>query len=134
MSANHATSGTPERNHRNREKTCLALLCQISSTAQKRQELEMLLADYHWQSPDHHAIFDALAAWRAAPEAIRAGLPARLTRLGFPDIEIEEYFAPIELPVEAALAWLRKEIAAGSEKGQTAERAAPAQKRVTGRK
>ena len=138
MSANHATSGTPERNHRDREKTCLALLCQISGAAQQRRELELLLADYRWQSPDHRTIFDALAGWRATPEAIRAGLPARLTRLGFPDIEIEEYFAPIEPPVEAALeaalAWLRKEVAASAEKGQSAERAAPAQNRATGRK
>jgi hypothetical protein len=92
-----------------RERMYLALLCQGLLSDGPRAELEDLLAHHSWESADHRAVFEALAGWYAVPGAIRAGLPARLTRLGFPDTDIEAYFAPAEVSVETALGWLRAE-------------------------
>jgi hypothetical protein len=91
------------------ERIFLALLCQGSLNEFLRAELEALLSRHSWRSQDHRAVFQALAGWRVEPEAIRAGLPARLTRLGFPDTDIDEYFAPLEVSIESALGWLRAE-------------------------
>ena len=95
-----------------RERIYLALLCQSRLAEPLRAEFESLLGRYSWKSEDHRAVFEALAGWRCEPEAIRAGLAARLTRLGFPDIEIAEYFEPAGLSLETALGWLRQELTA----------------------
>ena len=94
-----------------RERAYLALLCQGSLNGALRLELERFLSSHCWKSHDHRAVFEAVAGWRAEPDAIRAGLPARLTRLGFPDTDIEEYFAPAGVSVETAFEWLREELA-----------------------
>lgn len=110
MTADRATSEKPERVKR--EEIYLALLCQFPLAEPRRDELAYLLSRYSWQSQDHRAVYEALAGCRATPEAIRANLAAQLTRLGFPDTEIEEYFAPVEVSPESALAWLRDELPA----------------------
>jgi hypothetical protein len=92
-----------------RERAYLALFCQGLLNEALRVELEAFLSHHCWQSHDHRTVFEALSRWRAEPEAIRATLPARLTRLGFPDIEIDEYFAPAGVSIETALEWLREE-------------------------
>jgi hypothetical protein len=92
-----------------RERAYLALICEGSLDEALRAELEASLSRHSWQSHDHRAVFEALAGWRAEPDAIRAGLPARLTRLGFPDTDIDDYFAPAGVSIETALAWLRGE-------------------------
>jgi hypothetical protein len=94
-----------------RERIYLALTCQGLVSETLRAELHALLVRYSWKSHDHRAVFDALAGWRAEPKAMRADLPSRLTRLGFPDTDIDEYFAPIGVTAETALGWLRAEIA-----------------------
>ena len=99
-----------------RERIYLALLCQSRLAEPLRAELASLLSRHSWKSEDHRTVFEALASWRAEPEVIRAELAARLTRLGFPDTEIEEYFAPAEADLETALGWLRNERAAGLER------------------
>ena len=117
MNADRATSAS-------RERIYLALLCQSRLAEPLRAELESLLCHHSWKSEDHRAVFEALAGWRAEPEAIRVGLAARLTRLGFPDTEIEEYFAPAGVSLKTALGWLRHERAAGPERALPARRAA----------
>jgi hypothetical protein len=108
MNADRATSAS-------RERIYLALLCQSGLAEPLRAELESLLCRHSWRSEDHRAVFEALAGWRAEPAAIRAGLATRLTRLGFPDTDIEEYFAPAGVSLETAVGWLRHERAAGPE-------------------
>jgi len=108
----NSESATPA----SRERVYLALLCQSRLAEPLRAELESLLCRHSWKLEDHHAVFEALAAWRAEPEVIRVELAARLTRLGFPDTEIEEYFAPARVSLETALGWLRNEVAAGPER------------------
>jgi|SRR5271154_1364179 hypothetical protein len=92
-----------------RERAYLALLCQSVLNEALRVELEVFLSRHCWQSHDHRAVFEAMAGWRAAADVIRAGLPARLTLLGFPDTDIDEYFAPPGVSIETALEWLREE-------------------------
>lgn len=94
-----------------RERAYLALFCQGLLNGALRVELESSLSRHCWQSHDHRAVFEALAGWRAEPEALRSGLPARLTRLGFPDTDIDEYFVPAGVSIETALEWLRCELA-----------------------
>ena len=53
---------------------------------------------YHWQIPEHEAIFQALARIpQLSGTALRTMLPAQLTRAGFPDIDIASYFAPLDV-------------------------------------
>jgi hypothetical protein len=105
-----------------REGAYLALFCQSSLNDALRLELERSLSRHSWKSHDHRAVFEALVGWRAEPDAIRSGLPARLTRLGFPDTDIDEYFAPAGVSIETALEWLREEL--GGESGCSTGRAA----------
>jgi hypothetical protein len=107
-----------------RELIYLALMCQSRSTEPLRSELERLLHFHSWQSEDHRAVFEALAGWRAEPEFIRAKLPARLTRLGFPDIDTDCYFVPAEASLETALQWLRDEHATAARMLLAQDRAA----------
>jgi hypothetical protein len=100
----------------------LALLCQCPAGDPRRAELEALLARHSWHSEDHRVVFEALAGWRAGPEAIRDGLAARVTRRGFPDIELEPYFAPVAESLESALSRLREDLAAAPS-GSTLHRA-----------
>jgi hypothetical protein len=109
MNADRATSASVERIY-------LALLCQSRLAEPLRAELESLLSCHSWHSEDHRVVFEALASWRAEPEVIRVELPARLTRLGFPDTEIEEYFAPAGVALDTALGWLRHESASEPER------------------
>ena len=97
-----------------RERIYLALLCQRLLGESVRAEFQALLVRHSWQSHDHRAVFEALAGWQAGPDAIHADLPSRLTRLGFPDTDIDRYFAPVEVPAETAFAWLRAEVACHS--------------------
>lgn len=102
MNSRHATS---ER----RERIFLAFLCQGLLSAAQRAEFEARLAARSWISHDHRAVFEALSSWRAEPIDIRNGLPARLTRLGFPDVAVEDYFIPPGVAIDTALGWLRSE-------------------------
>lgn len=62
-----------------------------------------LLRDYEFQKTSHQIVFDILGELPAAiPELIREQLPARLTRKGFPDVDIEPFLVPVSLSVEEA--------------------------------
>jgi hypothetical protein len=52
------------------------------------------LRAHRWQNPEHRLVFEALALLpgRDASE-LREQLPAQATRMGFPDVDWEEYFA-----------------------------------------
>ena len=68
-----------------------------------------LLRSYTWQSTLHKAIFDAIASTPSdSPEVLRQLLPAKLTRMGFPDVEWEGLFSPLSMSGEEAIALARK--------------------------
>jgi hypothetical protein len=57
-----------------------------------------MLTQHHWRDPIHQIMFQALMAIPSeCPETIRAQLPARLTRMGFPDLDWEDLFTPCRL-------------------------------------
>jgi hypothetical protein len=73
-----------------------------------------ILATLHahrWQNPEHRVVFEALILLPGRHSAeLREQLPAQATRMGFPDVNWEEYFteraenAPIEVLAAELLA------------------------------
>jgi hypothetical protein len=95
------------------EKLALRLLCVGTPQGPVKEVLIPLLRGYPWQSTLHQAIFDALAAAASSdPELIRRLLPAKLTRMGFPDVEWEELFAPLSMSREESIALVRQMVGA----------------------
>jgi hypothetical protein len=91
------------------EKFVLRLLCAGTSEGVVREGLVPLLRGYRWQSTLHRAIFDAIVAIPSeSPELLRQLLPAKLTRMGFPDVEWEELFVPLTISGEEAMVLARK--------------------------
>ena len=52
------------------------------------------LGEHRWQHPEHRVVFEALTLLqgRNATE-LRGQLPAQATRMGFPDVDWDQYFA-----------------------------------------
>jgi hypothetical protein len=73
------------------------------------------LRTHRWQDPEHRVVFEALTLLpgRQAKE-LREQLPAQATRMGFPDVNWDAYFAanaddiPLETLVAELLAPSRK--------------------------
>jgi hypothetical protein len=76
-----------------REAALLRALCRAG--IRERGEAAEALAGYRWREPDHQWIFDALCEAGASEQgASRESLAQRLTRQGFPDIDLESLFDP----------------------------------------
>lgn len=72
------------------ERRLLAALCASSLDRQGRVEIVERLATHTFAKSDHEVIFRAIAKIpRAAAAHIRETLSARVTRLGFPDIDVQ---------------------------------------------
>ena len=96
------------------EQLILRLLCAGTPQGPVKNVLVPLLRDYHWQRQLHQIIFSAVAAIPSDdPATLRQLLPAKLTRMGFPDIEWEEIFTPPLLSTERAADMVRQ-MTAGS--------------------
>jgi hypothetical protein len=75
------------------ERRLLAALCASALDHQTRARILERLSAHTFANPDHEIIFQALAKMPpATAEHIRETLTARLTRLGFPDIDVEPIF------------------------------------------
>lgn len=75
------------------ERQLLAALCSPALDHATRAAILAGLRTYTFAKPDHDVIFRALAKMpRAAIKHIRETLSARLTRLGFPDIDVNPIF------------------------------------------
>ncbi|PYU24477.1 MAG: hypothetical protein DMG32_13860 [Acidobacteria bacterium] len=75
------------------ERWLLAALCAPAPDRQTRAEILERLAAHTFAIPDHEVIFRALVKMpHATAKHIRETLSARLTRLGFPDIDVEPIF------------------------------------------
>jgi hypothetical protein len=94
------------------EKLALRLLCAATSEGGLRDALVPPLRGYAWKSTLHRAIFQAIEAFPSRdPHLLRQWLPAKLTRMGFPDVEWDELFAPPEMSGEESLALVRQMLA-----------------------
>jgi hypothetical protein len=75
------------------ERRLLAALCAPGLDEETRAQLFERLATHKFAGADHETIFRALLKMRAAPAwHIRETLGACLTRLGFPDIDVDPIF------------------------------------------
>jgi len=94
------------------EKMALRLLCAGTSEGIVRDAIIPILRGYTWRSTLHHAIFDAIAASPSSdPELLRQFLPAKLTRMGFPDVEWDEIFSAPTLSRDEGIAIVRQMLA-----------------------
>jgi hypothetical protein len=84
------------------ERELLGAICASGVPADERKRTLAQLANYEWQSPDHRVLFVALqrARQRGDVTALREFLTAEVTRLGFPDFDLESYFVLPQLDAE----------------------------------
>jgi len=85
------------------ERKILSALCSAPATrAEVRQEddtrtREAILTALHrhlWEDPEHRVVFEALISLPGRNmKELREQLPAQATRMGFPDVNWDEYFA-----------------------------------------
>jgi len=72
------------------ERRLLSALCAATLDREMRALILERLSAHTFANRDHEIVFQALATIPLAPtEHIRETLSARLTRLGFPDIDVE---------------------------------------------
>jgi hypothetical protein len=91
------------------EQQLLAALCAPALDDQTRDAILLGLAKHKFASSDHQMIFRVLVNMPpASPEHIRETLGARLTRLGFPDIDVEPIFQAESPSAEKITALLRQ--------------------------
>lgn len=94
------------------EKLVLRVFCAGTLDGAAREATLPLLRGYAWRSTLHKAVFDAILATPSRdPELLRQLLPAKLTRMGFPDVEWEEIFSPPSLSRDEAVARVRQMLA-----------------------
>ena len=93
-------------------------MCQGAADGRVKARGVELLADYRFRDAIHQVVFDALGKLSTdAPATIRALLPERLTRQGFPEVDLDAYFQPHGLIVAAAVSLMR-ELLAEAKRGQ----------------
>jgi hypothetical protein len=74
----------------NAERQLLAALCSASTADQIRIRIVETLVAHQFASPEHEIIFEALKTIPSGSAIhIRKTLAARVTRLGFPDIDVK---------------------------------------------
>jgi hypothetical protein len=77
------------------ERDTLCALC-IRASANARHETVMReLSNHVWQDAEHRVVFEAIQRLSSSdPQLLREQLPAQTTRMGFPDVNWENYFKP----------------------------------------
>jgi len=94
------------------EELAIRVLCLGTPQGSVKEAVIPLLHNYQWQSQLHQVIFKALAAIPSDdPSILRDLLPAKLTRMGFPDVEWETFFAPHSLSRDESLDLVRRMMA-----------------------
>ena len=92
----------------------LRILCLGTLQGPVGEIAKSLLRGYLWRNSLHQALWNALCAIPSEnPEILRQLLPAQMTRLGFPDVEWEEIFAPQSVSKEEAIALMRRMVRGG---------------------
>lgn len=89
---------TQSRDTKEIERRVLGALCMGPLSLDDRNEALRSLANYSWILPDHRVIYEVLRRSRQRNSAaLRENIVAEITRLGFPDIEVEPFFDPCSL-------------------------------------
>ncbi|HUZ47056.1 MAG TPA: hypothetical protein VMW54_10510 [Terriglobia bacterium] len=91
------------------EMMALRAFCMGAPQGSIRNVGKSLLANYRWQNVFHEAMWKALLSSPSEnPQILRQLLPAKLTRLGFPDVDWEEFFAPHQMSRDDAINLMRR--------------------------
>ncbi len=91
------------------EMMALRAFCMGTPQGSVRKIGKSLLANYRWQNVFHEAMWKVLASFRSEnPQILRQLLPTDLTRLGFPDVSWEEFFAPHRMAREDVINLMRR--------------------------
>jgi hypothetical protein len=76
------------------ERALLRALCDGTTPAAARDRAKQELENYTWQEEEHKIVYQTLRKARAnGAVSLRTELPAHATRLGFPDVDWQSYFA-----------------------------------------
>lgn len=91
------------------ERRLLAALCQNVLGSRARAEVMRCFRNHRFAHPDHEVIYRALATSPIGePADIRATLAQAVTRLGFPDMDLDSLFdTPAPTPEKIA-AWIQE--------------------------
>src|SRR5213594_3953401 len=96
---------------RSLELIILRALCQGTPEGSVRASAKRILGSYRWREPLHQAVFEVIMGMpKHDTRVIRDLLPARLTRRGFPDFNLSDFFggrAVARKRVEAAMQQLK---------------------------
>lgn len=107
---------TQSRNTKEIERRLLGALCAGPLSLDDRLEALRSLANYNWTLPDHRVICEVLRRSRQRNStALREHITAEITRLGFPDVEVEPFFAPCNLTADEIDALASALLGAGAE-------------------
>lgn len=91
------------------EPQVLRALCQGTPEGSVRAFAKRQLQGYRWSDPAREILFQCLLELATDnPALLRAELPARLTRRGFPDVAWEEFFQPPTLAKQEAERLIRQ--------------------------
>jgi len=84
---------TAARGIRQLERRFLRGLCSLATVDEARAYCSKL-SHYEWLDPEHRIVFDAICRLRATSgQSWQMELPALTTRMGFPEVEWDDYFA-----------------------------------------
>jgi hypothetical protein len=77
------------------ERNTLCALCIRASENARRETVMRELSNHVWQDAEHRVVFEAIQRLSSSdPQLLREQLPAQTTRMGFPDVNWENYFVP----------------------------------------
>lgn len=77
------------------ERETLCALCIRASANARRETVMRELSNHVWQDAEHRVVFEAIQRLSSSdPQLLREQLPAQTTRMGFPDVNWENYFMP----------------------------------------
>lgn len=99
-----AAAAAPDELHWQAERRLLAALCQPGLDGDARSSLLDRLQRHTFADPDHQVIFRALTLISTRePAEVPSALAQAVTRLGFPDVDLEAFLAitapaPQEIP------------------------------------
>lgn len=88
---------TQSRDTKEIERRVLGALCMGPLSLDDRGEALRSLTNYNWILPDHRVIYEVLRRSQRNSAELRENIVAEITRLGFPDIDVEPFFNPCSL-------------------------------------
>ncbi len=78
------------------ERDTLRALCVRASANARHTTLMRDLSNHVWEDAEHRVVFEAIQRLSSSdPQLLQEQLPAQTTRMGFPDVNWENYFTPV---------------------------------------